>query len=92
MTINKDYIENLLHTQSKDLQAVAGDQFFGALIDVHTRKKVVRLVTILLEQSDSSFNGVAEFKERLKTAYLQDGALLSVEDQKYLASYINHVQ
>lgn len=88
--INKAYIENLPHTAEKKLGPVPGQRFFAALEAAFGEDKVISTTRFLYKQSDASFSGVKEFKDRL-TAALVDNAPVSVADQKYLAYIAQNV-
>ncbi|MBS0652409.1 MAG: hypothetical protein JSR39_02655 [Verrucomicrobia bacterium] len=88
--INKAYIENLPYAQESKLKPVAGQRFFSALEATYGEAKAASTVRFLMSQSDQSFHGVKEFKDRLSSAIV-DNALLSVDDQKYLANIAQNI-
>jgi hypothetical protein len=88
--INKAYIENLPYAPERKLQPVPGQRFIAALEATFGEDKVIKTTKCLFSQSDQSFAGVKEFKERLTAAIVND-APLSVDDQKYLAGIAQSV-
>lgn len=84
IVINKAYVENLPHTQERELSPVSGQGFFAALNAAYGEDKVASATRFLFKQKDESYSGVKEFKQRLTEA-LVNNAPVSVQDQKYLA-------
>jgi len=90
MKINKQYIENIPYVQEKLLKPVSGTRFMEALEKTYGADKTHEAIKFLLNQRDTAFSGMKEFKERLISG-ISDMSKISVDDQKYIVNIFQRI-